>query len=54
MGDKRQNNQLRLAFAQQRRIEAPMAPGRGSEKFTAKCILESPATGWTRVFVSGS
>jgi len=43
MGDKRQNNQLLLAFSEEGRSEAPMAPGGGSETLTAKRISESPA-----------
>jgi len=44
MGIKRQNNQLRLAFGEEGRSEAPMAPGEGSETLTAKRISESPAS----------
>jgi hypothetical protein len=43
MGIKRQNNQLRLAFGEEGRSEAPMAPCEGSETLTAKRISESPA-----------
>jgi RNA-directed DNA polymerase len=43
MGDKRQNNQLWLAFSEEGRSEAPKAPGEGSETHTAKRISESPA-----------
>jgi RNA-directed DNA polymerase len=43
MSDKRQKNQLRLAFSEESRGEAPQAPGEGSETFTAKGMLESPA-----------
>ena len=43
MGIKRQNNQLRLAFGEEERSEAPMAPGEGSETLTAKRISESAA-----------
>jgi RNA-directed DNA polymerase len=43
MSDKRQKTQLRLAFGEERRSEAPMAPGGGSETFTAKRLSESPA-----------
>jgi RNA-directed DNA polymerase len=43
MSDKRQNNQLRLAFDEEGRSEAPMASCEGSETFTAKRISESPA-----------
>jgi RNA-directed DNA polymerase len=44
MGDKRQNNQLRLAFIEETRSEAPMAPGEGFETPTAKRMIESPAS----------
>ena len=43
MSDKRQNNQLRLAFGEENRSEAPKSAGRGSESFTAKRRTESPA-----------
>jgi RNA-directed DNA polymerase len=43
MSGKRQNNQLRLAFSEEGRSEAPMAPGGGSETLTAKRMNESPA-----------
>jgi RNA-directed DNA polymerase len=43
MSDKRQKNQLRLAFSEESRGEAPQAPGEGSETFTAKHMNESPA-----------
>jgi len=43
MGDKRQNNQLRLAFGEETRSEAPQATGEGSEMLTAKRTIESPA-----------
>ncbi len=43
MSGKRQNNQLRLAFDEELRSEAPMAPGGGSETLTAKRMNESPA-----------
>jgi RNA-directed DNA polymerase len=43
MSGKRQNNQLRLAFGEEGRSEAPKAPGEGSETLTAKRISESPA-----------
>jgi RNA-directed DNA polymerase len=43
MGDKRQKNQLRLAFGEGVRSEAPRAPGEGSETPTAKRMNESPA-----------
>jgi len=43
MSDKRQKIQLRLAFGEELRSEAPMAPGEGSETLTAKRISESPA-----------
>jgi hypothetical protein len=43
MSDTRQNNQLRLAFSEEGRSEAPKAPGGGSETLTAKRMNESPA-----------
>jgi RNA-directed DNA polymerase len=43
MSDKRQKIQLRLAFSEESRSEAPQAPGEGSETFTAKRMIESPA-----------
>jgi len=44
MGIKRQNNQLRLAFGEEGRSEAPASPGEGSETLTAKRMIESPAS----------
>jgi RNA-directed DNA polymerase len=43
MGGKRQNNQLRLAFGEESRSEAPKASDGGSETHTAKRMIESPA-----------
>ena len=43
MSIRRQNNQLRLAFGEEGRSEAPRAPGEGSETLTAKRISESAA-----------
>jgi RNA-directed DNA polymerase len=43
MSDKRQKTQLRLAFGEETRSEAPQASGEGSETLTAKCMIESPA-----------
>jgi RNA-directed DNA polymerase len=43
MSDKRQKIQLRLAFGEETRSEAPQASGEGSETLTAKRISESPA-----------
>src|SRR5664280_544986 len=43
MSDKRQNNQLRLAFSEENRSEAPKSASRGSESLTAKRRTESPA-----------
>jgi RNA-directed DNA polymerase len=43
MSDKRQKIQLRLAFSEENRSEARQAPGEGSETFTAKRMIESPA-----------
>jgi RNA-directed DNA polymerase len=45
MGDKRQNNQLLLAFAGEWRGEAPNGLGEGTESFTVKRGTESPAIG---------
>jgi len=43
MNDKRQNNQLELAFEEEGRSEAPRASERGTETFVAKRRAESPA-----------
>ena len=43
MDIQRQNNQLRLAFSEEERSEAPMAPGEEPETLTAKRMNESPA-----------
>ena len=43
MSDKRQKIQLRLAFGEEGRSEAPTASGGGSETVTAKRMSESPA-----------
>lgn len=43
MSDKRQSNQLRLAFSVEGRSEAPTTPSEGSESFTAKRMFESSA-----------
>jgi RNA-directed DNA polymerase len=43
MNDKRQNNQLELAFQEEGRSEAPRASERGTETFVAKRRAESPA-----------
>jgi len=45
MSDKRQKNQLVLAFAEENRGEAPNGLGEGTETFTAKRGTESPAIG---------
>ena len=45
MSDKRQNNQLVLAFAEENRGEAPKGLGGGTESFAAKRGTESPAIG---------
>ena len=45
MSDKRQKNQLLLAFAEEDRSEAPKGLGEGTESFTAKRGTESPAIG---------
>ena len=49
MGDKRQKIQLRLAFGEEGRSEAPMALGEGSETLTAKRMIESPANNSERL-----
>ncbi len=43
MSDKRQKNQLVLAFTEEGRSEAPKASREGTESFTAKCETERPA-----------
>ncbi len=43
--DKRQKNQLVLAFPEESRSEAPMASVEGTESLAAKCRSESPAIG---------
>jgi len=43
MNDKRQNNQLELAFQEEGRSEAPTGSERGTETFMAKRRAESPA-----------
>ena len=43
--DKRQKNQLMLAFPDGSRSEAPIAPEEGTESFLAKHTTESPAIG---------
>ena len=45
MSDKRQKNQLVLAFADESRSEAPRVFAEGTESFTAKRRIESPAIG---------
>ena len=45
MKDKRQKNQLELAFADENRSEAPRVSVEGAESFTAKRRAESPAIG---------
>jgi RNA-directed DNA polymerase len=43
--DKRQKNQLVLAFLEESRSEAPMASEEGTESLAAKCGSENPAIG---------
>src|SRR5580692_7909466 len=43
MSDKRQKNQLVLAFTERDRSEAPKATQEGTESLTAKCETERPA-----------
>lgn len=45
MSDKRQRNQLLLAFAEEYRSETPNGLGKGTESFTVKRTVESPAIG---------
>ena len=45
MSDKRQKNQLVLAFADESRSEAPRVSSEGTESLAAKCRTESPALG---------
>lgn len=45
MGLERQNIQMRLAFPEEDRSEAPRAPGEGTEWSMAVCVPESPAVG---------
>src|SRR6202048_1296880 len=45
MSDKRQNNQLMLAFVDESRSEAPMTSMEGTESLTVKRGTESPAIG---------
>jgi RNA-directed DNA polymerase len=45
MGDKRQKNQLELAFTDESRSEAPRVSAEGTETLTAKRGMESPAIG---------
>jgi RNA-directed DNA polymerase len=43
MSGRQQKNQLRLAFGEETRREAPQASGEGSETLTAKRMIERPA-----------
>ena len=45
MSDKRQKNQLELAFTDKSRSEAPRVSAEGTESLTAKRRVESPAIG---------
>ena len=45
MSDRRQKNQLELAFTDKSRSEAPRVSGKGSESFTAKRRVETSAIG---------
>jgi hypothetical protein len=45
MDDRRQKNQLVLAFMEESRGEAPTASGEGTESSAAKREAESPAIG---------
>jgi hypothetical protein len=44
MSDKRQKNQLVLAFTEEGRSEAPKTSQEGTESRTAKCETERPAS----------
>ena len=44
MSDKRQKNQLVLAFTEEERSEAPTTSQEGTESLTAKCETERPAS----------
>src|SRR5258707_2351248 len=44
MSDKRQKNQLVLAFTEEERSEAPKTSQEGTESLTAKCETERPAS----------
>jgi hypothetical protein len=44
MSEKRQKNQLVLAFTEEGRSEAPKASQEGTESRTAKCETERPAS----------
>ena len=44
MSDKRQKNQLVLAFTEEERSEAPKSSQEGTESRTAKCETERPAS----------
>jgi hypothetical protein len=48
--DKRQKNQLVLAFQEESRSEAPTASGEGTESLAAKRRSEHPAIGERRGF----
>ena len=43
MSDRRQKNQMQLAFSEDRRGEAPRTEGEGTESLVAKRPAESPA-----------
>ena len=45
MSDKRQKNQLELAFTDESRSEAPRVSAEGTESLVAECRTESPAIG---------
>ncbi len=45
MGDRRQKNQLELAFTDKSRSEAPRVSAEGTESFRVKRMAESPAIG---------
>jgi RNA-directed DNA polymerase len=44
LSDKRQKNQLVLAFAEEEKSETPKTPREGTESLTAKCETERPVS----------
>ena len=50
ISDKRQKNQLVLAFTEEGRSEAPKATQEGTESRTAKCETKRPLRSWKSYF----